>query len=196
VLEAGANDATLALWPWRWRIEASIELTDDGLIFHQQVFNEDSEPFWFSVGWHPGFALPVAEQSGWQVKFGYKAVNGPFPTCDRTLIVPEYASPTEFFTLQDKSFSQGAIYFDNSQNQRIQVCSPEGGKVIEIETSEYSWLALWGIPGANFLCIEPLAGTTDAPDFNGQAAYKRGMQLLGSSQNRIFTVRLRFPLDA
>lgn len=65
-----------------------------------------------------------------------------------------------------------------------------------LETAEYDWLALWGVPGADLLCIEPLAGTTDAPDFDGTVEKKRGIRLLAPNQNQRFSVKLRFTVDA
>lgn len=196
VLEAAASTATLAYWPWRWRIVVSFELTNDGLIFHQKVINEDSESLWFSIGWHPGFALPLAEQAGWKVRFSNGTVNGPYFTRERTLAIPALLTETDTFILTDTSFCNGAIYFGNSQNQHIQVCSPEERTVVEMDTGEHDWLALWSVPGANLLCIEPLSGTTDAPDFDGLINHRRGIQQLAPGQNRIFSVRLRFPSGA
>lgn len=47
-----------------------------------------------------------------------------------------------------------------------------------MNTGDHPWLALWSVPGNDLLCIEPLDGTTDAPDFNGQLAEKRGSRWL------------------
>ena len=192
ILEACSSDTTLSYWPSKWRIIVSFELTHDGLIFRQQVINEDSESFWFSIGWHPGFALPLAEQSGWEVRFADDLVNGPFLTHERTFSLPEILPQTSGFMLTDTSFSYGAVYFGNSQEQLIQVRSPEGKTVIEIDTGEHDWLALWGVTGANLLCIEPLSGTTDAPDFDGLINHKRGIQQLEPGSSRTYNVRLRF----
>ena len=196
VLEASATPETLAVWPWKWRCSVQCELTGDGMTFSQTLFNEDVTPFWFSSGWHPGFALPVADEPGWEIRFGGEQVTGPWPTQDRTLYVSKNAEQTGTFLLTETSFSHGAVYFGDCQNRSIRVCSPQGKTVLEMETGEQEWLALWGVPGADLLCMEPLSGTTDAPDFSGQVSEKRGMQQLAPGQRRTFTSRLRFPLDA
>lgn len=195
VLEACASEVTRTPWPSTWRIIVSFELARDELVFQQQVINEGSESFWFSIGWHPGFALPLVKQSGWEVRFASRAVSGPFPTYERTLKIPEQLTQTSTFALTETSFCNGAIYFGNSQNQHIQICSPKGKTVVEMDTGEHEWLALWGVPGANLLCIEPLSGTTDAPDSDGLINHRRGILQLDSGQSRTFTVKLRFPLD-
>jgi galactose mutarotase-like enzyme len=194
-LEATASNATFAVWPWRWRVTLSFELTDDGLLFSQKVNNDDTTPFWYSVGWHPGFALPLSSEQGWQVRFAGDGVKGPMPTCQRTLTVAENLQKKDVFLLQADSFTDGAVYFADCQEQLIQVCTPDGKTVLSMETTVQEWLALWGVPGADLLCIEPLAGTTDAPDFDGQAGNKRGMRQLAPGESQVLSVRLRFPVD-
>lgn len=194
-LEATASEATFAVWPWHWRVTLNVELTDDGLLFSQEVTNEDKTPFWFSIGWHPGFALPLSSEQGWQVRFAGDGVKGPLPTRQRTLTVAENLPTRDAFLLQTDSFTDGAVYFADSREQFIQVCSPDGKTVLSMETTVQEWLALWGVPGTDLLCIEPLAGTTDAPDFDGQADHKRGMRQLAPGESQVFSVRLRFPVD-
>lgn len=196
VLEARATSETLAVWPWCWRVELQLILHEDGLSVSQRVINDDRQPFLYSIGWHPGFALPLASEAGWQVRFGEKAVSGPFPTRNRTLVTKGQAQATTSFSLTEASFRDGAVYFGDCQQQHIRVCSHDGATVMTVETAEHDWLALWGVPGADLLCIEPLAGTTDAPDFDGHAENKRGIRQLVPGQSQAFSVRLRFAVDA
>lgn len=196
LLEARATPDTLAVWPWNWRFQLRFALHADGLSVSQHVINDGPLPFWYSVGWHPGFALPVASEPGWHVQFGERPVCGPFPTRDRTLVTDGVEQMASTFQLTQDVFSAGAVYFGDCGQQRIRVCSPKGQCVITLETAEHDWLALWGIPGIDLLCIEPLAGTTDAPDFDGQIENKRGIRQLASGHCQSFTVRLRFAVDA
>lgn len=196
LLEARAKPDTLRVWPWCWRVQLQLRLHEDGLSVSQRVFNDDCQSFWYSIGWHPGFALPVASESGWHLRFGNNAVKGPFPTHNRTLVTEGKSQTTTSFPLTEASFRDGAIYFGNCRQQQIRVCSPAGKTVMTLETVEHDWLALWSIPGVDLLCIEPLAGTTDAPDFNGHAENKRGIRQLAPGQSQGFSVRLRFAVDA
>jgi galactose mutarotase-like enzyme len=196
LLEARATPETLSVWPWHWRTQLRLTLHSDGLSVSQHVFNDDTQPFWYSIGWHPGFALPVASETGWHVTFGGKPVRGAFPTNNRTLVTDGQNRTTTSFPLTETSFRDGAIYFGDCQQQQIRVCSPDGTTVMTFETAEHDWLALWGVPGADLLCIEPLAGTTDAPDFDGHAEHKRGIRQLAPGQSQVFSIRLRFAVDA
>jgi galactose mutarotase-like enzyme len=196
LIEARSTAETLQCWPWKWRIQLHLTLHSDGISVIQRVINDDERAFWYSIGWHPGFALPVAKQTGWRVNFGKGSVKGFFPTQDRTLSVSGNAPEIENFLLTQESFKAGAIYFSQCQNQFIAVHSPDGRKVMSLEMGAQEWLALWGIPGTDLLCIEPLAGTTDAPDFNGRLDSKRGVQRIEAGTEQEWSVRLRFAVDA
>lgn len=196
LLEARYTSETFSIWPWRWRIRLQLTLYADGFSVSQFVFNDDRQPFWYSIGWHPGFALPVASESGWYIQFGGDAARGPFPTRDRTLVTEGRTQMTSVFRLTEDAFCAGAVYFGDCKQRPIRVCSPEGNTVMTFETTEHDWLALWGVPGADLLCVEPLAGTTDAPDFDGRIENKRGIRQLAPGHSESFTVRLRFAVDA
>ncbi|WMY76032.1 aldose epimerase [Buttiauxella selenatireducens] len=196
VLEARSTPETWAAWPWKWRVQVHITLHDEGLTFSQHIFNDDTRPFRYSVGWHPGFALPLATETGWWVDFGEEGVNGPFPTRERTLEIKDATPLTTQFPLTSEAFQAGAVYFGGSQQRQIHIRRPDGVTVLTMETGAHDWLALWGVPGEDLLCIEPLAGTTDAPDFDGQIQHKRGFRQLMPGNKQTFDVRLRFAMDA
>lgn len=195
LLEAKASAGTLSFWPWQWRIQLHLTLHDDGVSLSQRVYNDDGQAFSYSLGWHPGFPLPVT-QPGWQVEFAPAPVGGPFCTQDRTLSVPAKQPQIAVFHLTDSCFQSGAVYFSDCQQRQITVRSPEGRAVMRLETGEQEWLALWGVPGVDLLCIEPLAGTTDDPSFSGQLSDKRGLQRLAAGGSQAFDTRLRFAVDA
>ena len=196
IIEARSTAETLEFWPWKWRVQLHLKLHHDGVSVTQRVINDDSRAFRYSIGWHPGFALPVAKQPGWEVIFDKGPVNGADPTADRTLAVANTAANLQTFSLAEDTFAKGAIYFAECQNHAIAVRSPDGRNVMCLETGAQEWLALWGVPGADLLCIEPLAGTTDAPDFDGRLEEKRGVQLLEPEEAQEWSVRLRFAVDA
>lgn len=196
LLDAHATGQTRACWPWRWRVQLRLSLQADGIRLCQSVRNEDATAFHYAIGWHPGFSLPIATQPGWHLAFTGGAVAGPFFTDNRTLAIPSDPPATEAFPLTAAGFQGGAVYFGDTARRRVEVYAPNGARVMSIETGDQPWLALWGVPGADLLCIEPLAGTTDDPAFGGQVALKRGMQTLQPGEEQTFETRIRFAVDA
>lgn len=196
VIEACDNDSSRAVWPFAWRMRITWQLTDDGLEISWQVHNPGNERWGYSLGWHPGFALPVAREEGWFIRFSGGAPCGPFPTQQRTLIIDDDAPKVDIFPLTAQAFNAGAIYVAGMQHCQIAICSPSGEARIMLTTGDQPWLALWGVPGADLLCVEPLSGTTDAPDFDGQIAHKRGIRWLEPAQTHVHHLAMRFPADS
>ncbi len=193
VIEVSDSASTREAWPFAWRVRIEWALSDNGFSVVWRVMNRDRQPWGYSLGWHPGFALPVASQPGWQVRFT-RACSGPFATVERTLVIPDAPPDVTAFTLQRDSFANGAVYFNLPESARWVLCSPDGCEQIVFSGSQ-PWIALWGVPGADLLCVEPLSGTTDDPLFDGQIAHKRGIQWLHPGEEHRHWVSARFPAD-
>lgn len=193
-LEACDTASTREVWPFAWRIRITWQLCPDGIDVTWSVHNPGEEPWHYSSGWHPGFALPIAQEAGWTVQFKSTCI-GPFFTHQRTLQIPDQVLPVGEFTLLPESFSQGAVYFSLAENNHWAVCSPGGRPQIEFRGNQ-PWLALWGVPGADLLCVEPLSGTTDDPHFNGQITHKRGMNTLTAGERHDHRLSVSFPADS
>ncbi|ELF6581814.1 aldose 1-epimerase family protein [Salmonella enterica] len=192
-LEVSDNNDTREVWPFKWRIQLDWSLEDEGLNVTWKVLNEDHQAWGYSLGWHPGFALPVASEPGWQVRFNHPC-QGPFPTVNRTLEIPRTPATSTLFQLQPQTFVSGAVYLVPGEENQWAVCSPLGHEQIVFSASS-PWLALWGVPGADLLCVEALSGTTDDPHFDGQVAHKRGIQWLRSGEQHRHWISVRFPAD-
>lgn len=175
------SDDTRQIWPFRWRVTLCWTLAERGLEVSWQVENLDARRLPFALGWHPGFALPVASEPGWQVRFS-APVAGPFPTEERTLRLPPSPAQSTVFPLDNNAFAAGAVYFATPGGVEVNVLSPTGRVTLRLHSPDTEWLALWGVPGADLLCIEPLTSTTDDPDFDGEVAFKRGMRWLAPGE--------------
>ncbi|MGK9173522.1 aldose 1-epimerase family protein [Yokenella regensburgei] len=180
-LKCDANDETRKMWPFDWTLRVGWTLTPQGITVNWSIENHDARAFPFALGWHPGFALTVATQAGWQIRFS-SPVGGPYPTQDRTLSIPDESPCTSAFSLGPDTFQQGAVYFAMQEAKDISVVSPDGVVALRMNAPEARWLALWGVPGADLLCIEPLTGTTDDPTFDGNVIHKRGMRWLAPGE--------------
>lgn len=194
VIEAHDTASTREVWPFSWQVRIGWYLESYGIRVTWSVFNTSDETWGYSSGWHPGFALPVASEPGWTVRFN-SVCTGPFATQKRTLQISDNAPGIAAFPLLPESFNHGAVYFSQSDDNHWAVCSPDGVEQI-VFAGNQQWLALWGIPGANLLCVEPLSGTTDDPCFDGQIAHKRGIQWLNAGEQHSHWLSVRFPADS
>lgn len=165
---------TRALWPFAYQIQVVHRVTPLGFASTFQVANRGDVPLGFSLGAHPGFALPIVSRPGWAVRFSGEGCTGPHPTRDRLLEVT--AAPVcRSIALEAEAFRDGAVYFGAAAGRTVSVITPTGGEAMTLTLGGQSWLALWSVPGADLLCLEPLHGTTDAPDASGRLTDKRGI---------------------
>ncbi|KMK81440.1 aldose epimerase family protein [Pectobacterium brasiliense] len=187
---------TLAMWPFRWQLDVQYELHDRRVAVRYRLVNTDDNTQWFSLGSHPGFAIPIGQESDWHVHFSPARCRGPWPTHQRTLTVNDVAPApiADVLPLTSETFANGALYFSHAEQQIIDVISPSGTSLIQLCTDMHPWLALWSEPGADLLCIEPLFGTTDAPDFTGELRHKRGIVALQSGER--FECSFNFTVNA
>ncbi|WP_312982270.1 hypothetical protein [Atlantibacter sp.] len=190
-----ATEQTLNVWPFLFSVQVDYQLLETGVRITWRVTNQDGKPLCFALGYHPGFALPVANEPGWRVTFDDADVTGPFYTHNRTLSLAQNAGVVREFALMPETFCNGAVYFAECQGSRVSVVSPEGRTVLQCRLTNQPWIALWGVPGADLLCIEPLSGTTDAPDASGQQRDKRGMQWLAAGAVYQQQLDIIFPAD-
>ncbi|WP_313610381.1 aldose epimerase family protein [Atlantibacter hermannii] len=190
-----ASKETLRVWPFMYSVQVDYTLLESGVRISWRVMNQDSKPLCFSLGYHPGFALPLSDTSGWRVVFSEADTMGPFYTHDRTLSLAQPAGQVREFALTPETFRDGAVYFAGCQGGRVSVVSPEGRTLLQCQLTSQPWVALWGVPGADLLCIEPLSGTTDAPDASGQQRDKRGMQWLAAGAAYQQELDIIFPAD-
>ena len=61
VLELTDSPETLALWPYKFRLESRFTLDGDRLHHRLTVENRDGEQMYFGIGFHPAFAMPFDE---------------------------------------------------------------------------------------------------------------------------------------
>ncbi|TKI03957.1 aldose epimerase family protein [Martelella alba] len=176
------SEETRRLWPFRWGLLVAFKLYDRQVCVTYRLTNRGDTPLWFSLGSHPGFALPIHRYPGWKIGFHSPACRGPWPTYRRTLAIAADADTPRVseLPLSDETFRNGALYFSRAEQQRLDIIDPRGHTALRFNTGDHPWLALWSQPGADLLCIEPLFGTTDAPDANGQLQHKRGIQQLSA----------------
>lgn len=138
-LALGDDAGTRAAWPHAFRIEHSVRLLPQGLELELLVRNFGDAPMPIAPGWHPYFTCANADK----------------PRV-RPLDVPQL-EPGRF--TPDAEFDFGVT------------APPEGRASFEVPglgvlrlsfSPEMRFLQCWGLPGRDFICLEPFTGPNDA----------------------------------
>ena len=187
VLELQADDETLALFPFQFRLWLTYQIVNGELTVTYTVRNrETGREMPFSLGVHPAFRWPL--QAG-KMREDYRLVfeeaePEPIRRLEKGLLDPA-ARPTPVkgctLALHDDLFTEDAIIFDKIRSRFVEFGAP-GGTNLHFSWHGFPQMGVWTKPGAHFLCIEPWQGYATPHGFSGEFRTKPGVVLLQPDQ--------------
>ena len=161
VLELTETEATMAIWPYHFRLLSTFTLEGDTLHHTLTVENHDEESFLFGIGYHPGFALPFDEKHTYEdYELRFDSVESPI------------CLKTEGGLISDKHYYLGkniraidvdAHLFDNDSHcmtglssKTLGLYEKDTGRGVVCSIRSFPYVLIWSKPGVpQFICIEP-----------------------------------------
>lgn len=196
VFELRDDAETRSHYPFAFRLRVEFAVSDDALRQVIAVENRDAEPLPLDVGFHPGLNWPLTPD---RAKEEYTLVfeqDEPAPirrgTGDPTMLVPGgRPTPVESRILRprDDLFVESPIIFDQLNSRSVTFGAP-GGLGVRLDFPDCPNLALWMIPGARFLAIEPWQGLPRRTDFAGPFVDKPDIALIAPGETRRWRLTL------
>lgn len=185
ILELTDTPATLALYPFSFRLRVTFFL--DGAALHQEIeaVNEGPEPLPVSAGFHPGFRWPIPGAAGHATHVIRFETDEPdpiaLPNADGLMGGEAMPSPIKqgALSLTDNIFKAGSLVFDRLRSRSLWYGVPGAPGLTMRFTTPFLVLWRWPGPGAvEFICIEPWAGLPDPAGFAGDVFEKPGITSL------------------
>ncbi|MBB4198079.1 aldose epimerase [Rhodoblastus sphagnicola] len=183
-LALSAHADTRALYPFAFCFTVEYIITNNKLHQVIHVENEDVRPMPYAVGLHPGFRWPLPGASG-PHQIVFEAEESP----ETPVIAPgglfsdeKRAIPLEQgrrLRLTPNLFSEALCFLD--ARSRFLEFSSEN-RVLRMELENLPHIALWTLPGAEFLCLEAWTGHGDPVGFSGDLYAKPSMRVLGPKE--------------
>ena len=173
-------------FPFDFELFVSYSLDKNWLWVEYEVVNTDLKKMWFSIGGHPGFALPgwpdisyslIFEKQETLFPFGLKSgligrkSDEAIPLLKKTLPVTK--------TL----FENDALVFNQLKSSWIGIQSEDASHSMRVHFKGFPWMGLWAKPGASFVCIEPWFGHADPVGQPGELSEKPAVIELEPGQN-------------
>ena len=156
----------MAQWPFAHQYEMTYSVADGWLQVTVAITNFAECRMPVAVGFHPYLTIPGVPRKDWRVRVParLRLVHDGSVLATGQLVPAELP---EFVSLTDHVFDSGYTALEINPRFRIEA----GGKALEIQF-DGSWpvAILWGPPGENFLCVEPMAAPT-----NGINLHARGL---------------------
>lgn len=173
-----ANEETLDKYPFRFRLELGYRLDEWTITVLWKVINLDNKTMHFSIGGHPAFNCPVADevdQEDYYLKFDTikalhyilvneegMAVKKPFDK--------QYLLETDngILAIDPHMFDNDALIIEEDQCHSVSLLDPTKKPYITVSFAA-AIFGLWSPAKKNapFICIEPWYGRCDSSDFQG-----------------------------
>ena len=187
------NDDTLAVYPWRFRLDIDYTLENRKLTARAVVTNLDEKTMYFSLGAHPGFVC----QNGDQLVFGgtsaltYRRLEpGSHLLKKENHILPLNDGRMD---LDGSLFREDAVILEKPDVNEI-ILKKAGGADIRFSYDDVPYFGLWSrhLPDdkLKYICLEPWLGVDDPVDADGFIEHKEGICALRHMQNRTFTISM------
>lgn len=177
-----SNSATLAVYPYKFRLEISYELVGNEVNVFWKVANTDNKEVYFSIGAHPAICCPISYRENFTdcyLKFNRAEKSARIPLAANGLLTHERI-PTLDGTELDLNyelFKGDALIFDDLKSDEVSVCSRKSSKSLTVRAKNFPYWGFWTPVrgGAPFICIEPWLGHADYEDFSGELKDKEGI---------------------
>ena len=187
-----ATDATLASYPFDFRLDMAFALTGATLAMTATVSNLGDAPMPFSFGYHPAFAWPLPYDGATEdhrVAFerDEPAAIRKLDPATESLAPDPRPSPVKdnIYSPAPTDFEADALIWDRLASRSLTYGVP-GQPQLKIDFPDTPMLGIWQKPGARYLCIEPWAGIADPLGFDGDFTQKPGiMSLAANAQQRL-----------
>jgi len=196
-----SNDATLRQYPFPFRFHAGYSLHESMLKAVFAVINTGTETMPFSLGFHPGFYVPIGSDEGFEdcsIRFEEKEtprqllLDGVW-MAEQSTPFPLEAGRT--LRLRHDFFANDAVILDSVQKRIVSLCHSGNKPYLTVDYSDFRYLALWQPPYGKppFLCLEAWNGLPDETSVDiADITRKPGMMTLAPGERYTATVSFFF----
>ena len=195
VFRLADNDATRAVYPFAFTLDAAFALAGATLSIDITVTNRGDVPMPASFGFHPAFAwpLPYGRPRGDHHILFEKDEPSDLSAIVLGGWIDEHGWPSPLngreLKLTDELFERDALVWAKVESQSVRYDGGEGPGM-RIDFPDTPSLGIWTKPGARFVCIEPWHGIADPIGFSGEIWDKPGMLRFEPGQSRTFSMQV------
>jgi len=185
-----SNAASKVRYPFDFELVIRYTLHEHILFIDYTVRNPSTISLPVSIGAHPAFKWPLAENKTKNQHFIQfeKPEQTPVRRLSAGLLLPDsQASPVSLDTLMlsDELFENDALIFDQLQSHSLTYgIIDQDYPRLRIRYADFPHLGLWSKSRANFLCIEPWQGYASPLAYDGEFSAKPGIVQIPSHAER------------
>lgn len=197
-----ATEDTLKIYPYDFELTITHRLdAENPRLLHVdwEVKNNSEEEMVYSIGAHPGFALPIVdykERENYYLMFPNKeelTYVGASLTSGLGLPNDKKKLPLEdgFVKYYDDIYA--TFIFDYQNIDVVGIARPDKTPYVTVNCAGFPLLGIWTSPdGGNYICLEPWYGRADDEGFTGTIDEKPGVLTLAPGGVETITYSMEF----
>jgi len=183
----------MAQWPFAQEYEMTYQLSNGVLETRLVVTNLSADPMPIAVGFHPCFRIPDVDREGWTATLAASKI----AIGDAHVVATGELKPLDLpnpFPLKGQSLDTGLTDLERDAEGRAHFAIESGGKKVEVLFGPKYPVAEFFVPrlgnpanstsdsAAQTVCIEPMAGLTNAVNLYHEGKYP-SLQILSPGAN-------------
>ena len=175
-LRLSDDEATAKHYPFQFALDVSFRLQGIRLSVEFLVGNRGNSVMPYALGFHPGFRTSPGALLLFDAD---EDPDVPRVTAEGLLSRATWRTPLagRRLDITDDLLSRGALCFLGARSRTLRLEQTDGSRV-EVGAEGFPHWAVWGKPGAPFVCLEAWTGHADFEDFRGDLADRPSMRLL------------------
>lgn len=178
VFKLASNAKTFEVYPYHFELEITYTLTERTLECTYKVNNTGEKELYFSIGAHPGFAIPDNDLNSCVLLFEKPETasrmllsQGLFDGRSKPIL-----NNSNTIALNSQLFDEDAIVFHRLQSTQFTLHKKDSTFAIHMVTKGLTDLGIWSQKGSSaFVCIEPWCGFADSTSGHDDISTKTGI---------------------
>jgi galactose mutarotase-like enzyme len=193
-----SDEETFKVYPFEFQLILNYVLHENELSVEYLVINKGAGDMLFSVGGHPAFKVPLANDLAYDdyyLEFAESENSPRWPIAAGGLIQTS-AEPFPYngkrIDLTKDLFAKDAIVFKDLKSTTVSLKSDKSSNGLEFDYTGFPFLGIWAAPQADFVCIEPWCGIADSTDTTQNLPEKEGINRLAEGESFSRTWKVKF----
>ena len=199
VLELRDSEATMAMWPYAFRLITTYTLEADTVHHTLTVLNADDEPISFGIGYHPGFAIPF-DDSHTATDYEFRFDTPQSPLCLNCVPTGLYQGNSYYLGYNTDTIPIDEHLFDNDSHcmaglsaKTLGVYEKGTGRGVVCDISAFPYTLIWSKPGMpRFVCIEPWHSIPSAENGDHKWEHKPAAATINPGESWSTTLSMTF----
>lgn len=176
---AKSNEETLKMYPFKFELYTKYIINESTLIVEYKVVNKDNKEIIFGIGGHPGFKLDMLQEE-YYFELEVEEDEVEFMEVEGIYISNKPAKNilkrNKIIEITKEIFINDAIMMKKLKSNTITLKQKKDNKkILEFDFEDFPILAIWSMPGAPFICLEPWFNYADRVKETGYFKDKEGV---------------------